>query len=105
MDACNQNGDYPYYFKCRCLTLEQGEEADSAYDKVSIEVKGQQAAQSRIPTSTEAQGYLNLRDFSDKVYFLKEGQKAQPEKKELKAYQKISSLWLRDLRYYEKVSQ
>lgn len=55
--------------------MEQGEEADCAYDKVSIEVNGQHAAQGRIPTNTEAQGYLSPRDCSDKIYFLKEGQK------------------------------
>lgn len=75
LDTRNQNGDYHYYFKYRCLTLEQGKEADCAYDKVSIQVKGQYAAQGRIPTSTEAQGYLNPRHCSEKMYFLKESQK------------------------------
>lgn len=68
--------------------MEQGEEADCAYDKVSIEVNGQHAAQGRIPTNTEAQGYLSPRDCSDKIYFLKEGQQVQPRKKGKKAYQK-----------------
>lgn len=70
LDAHNQIGDYPYYLKYRCLTLEQGEGVDCAYDKVSTEVKGQHAAQGRIPTSTEAQGHLNPRDGSDKRKYI-----------------------------------
>lgn len=33
LNACNQNADYHYYFKYRCFTVEQGEEANCAYDK------------------------------------------------------------------------
>lgn len=41
----------PTILNTDCLTLEQGEKADCAYDKVSIEVKGQHTAQGRIPTA------------------------------------------------------